>query len=261
MLDRREPHNRRDDAGDERDRGRWIVTELAMTGDAQKDSAATASLAERRDTASTAPAGAEDERALTRRISALLQARLHRSRVAGRPLPGYLNSLVNLLRAAPREPLVKAILALHRTRLRNGYVFVLTEETRAGLANRLVADLRRQGIGAYLVARHMPEPSACGDPARVEPLLRPGDVVIGLHGDSPAYTGVRAAASDAGATFVVFGAEQDFVERGVYFIACGSGQQVVDARLFFTYLICNVLAELVAPKRGVARAARLRRVS
>lgn len=268
MFEGKEPQNRRVALRDEAPRkngGWWIVTDATTTsGDLEGDSGVLASLAHQPDSASrdASQRCAEDERYLARRTRALLQTRLHRTGTAGRPLPVYLNSLVSILCSAPREPLMRAIVALHCTRLRDGRVYVLTEETRAGLGSRLATDLRRQGIHALLVTQHMPESTTSINPARIETLLRPGDVVIGLQGDSPAYDDVREAAKAADAAFVVFGAEQDHAEKGVYAIACGNGDyQALDARLFFSHLICGVLAELVAPRRNAARAARLRQVS
>jgi len=267
MFEGKELHNRQVALRDEapgKDGGWWIVADATMSGDLAGDSGVLASLVQQPESANSDVSQhcAEDERYLVRRTKMLLQARLHRTGTANRQLPAYLNSLVSVLSHAPREPLIHAIVALHCTRLNNGRVYVLTEETRAGLGSRLAADLRRLGIHALLVTQHMPESTTSVHPARIDTLLRPGDVVIGLYGNSPAYNDVREAVRDADAVFVVLGAEQDHAENGVYAIACGgSDNQALDARLFFTHLICGVLAELVAPKRSSVRAARLRQVS
>ncbi len=264
MLERKKLQNRpvgiRDGALREGE-GWWIVMDSTTWSEDERNADIRAALAHQVGNASDAAEQPEDTRQLMRHIGALLQMRLRQPGAAVRPLPVSLRSLIDMLLGTPREPLAQAILALHRTRLRDGRVFVLTEEMRAGLGSRLVADLRHQGIRALLVTRYVPESGASVDPARIDTLLRPGDVVIGLHGNSPAYANVCKAARNAGVPFVVFGAEQDRGDKDVYSIACGSDDQVLDARLFFSHLICMVLGELATRKRSDFQRARLRQVS
>jgi hypothetical protein len=265
MLERKKPRYRR--AGVRggaipQGEGWWIVMDSTTWSDGQSDSNVFAALAHQPsnsfDNNATHP---KDERQLVRRINSLLRTHLRQPGAAERPLPIYLRGLADMLLGTPRKPLAQAILALHLTRLHNGRVFVLTEEVRSGLGSRLVADLRHRGVSALLVTHHAPESGTSGDPARIDTLLHPGDVVIGLHGNSLTYASVREATKDAGATFVVLGAEQDRGEKDVCAIACGSGKQVLDARLFFSHLICTVLGDLEARTRSNTRAMRLRQVS
>jgi hypothetical protein len=264
MLDRKRQHSRRGrthDTAAHADEGRWIVMDTA-TGDNNPalDPGAIAARAYRVEGDAAHPV-VEDERQVARRILTLLRAHMRASAKQARPLPAYLRTLAKLLHSAPREPLVRAIAALHQTRRQNGRVFVLTEEVRAGPGSRLAWDLRRRGVHALLVTRHTPRSATSVDPLGIDTLLRSGDVVMGMHGNSPAYAGVREAAMEADALFVIFGDDADHAEPHACAIACGSGNQVLDARLFFMHLICTVLQELESPKRRGTRARPLRQVS
>lgn len=246
------------DASQGGDEGWWIMM------DSTTENAETLpTLAHRAGNVSRAATQPEDTRRLRRRIDTLLQSYLRQPSADARPLPVYLRRLIGALRNAPREPLAQAILALRLTRLRNGRVFVLTEEARTGLGSRLVADLRRREINALLVTRSTlkSDMSAGGDLARIDTLLRPGDVVIGMQGDSPAYADVIEAAKAADTSVVLFGIGPDHGDKDVCAIACGGERQALDARLFFSHLICVTLGDLEARTASEFRGARLRQVS
>jgi hypothetical protein len=136
MLERKRPRNRRAGGSDgaiHQGEGWWIVMDSTTWSDGQSDSNVFAALVHQPsnsfDNNATHP---KDERPLVRRINSLLGTHLRQPSAAARPLPDYLRGLTNVLRGTPREPLAQAILALHLTRLRNGRVFVLTEECAPG---------------------------------------------------------------------------------------------------------------------------------